>query len=445
MAQSGTVAASGTVDVVVAAYEQLRIYDAGGIAGTLSRQNASGGWDVVADLNQWTTGEARGVAGPATLRVAITAGAARYMVDGPAPARAAGARNNLRRWQRSVALMRAGGARPRLVVIGTSKEQGFGAGSNLAGAGASAGASPKSWPDLLAGMLTVRGLPASRDSCFGNKGLAAYSDFAAYDPRNTGGSTGWGYAYPTLGGYGWQNSSNSNPRSFQPDGQVNTVEIYSRGQANSRVFTVTLDADPTVIGTYDLASASEAVVKNTASFALGTHKINIQRISGQGVTTLGLIAYNSAVPAVDVINGGWRGSVSADHVAPTNPLSAINMLTQLTPGLAIFAVGTNDLNTGVPAATYKANMAALIATQQAAGGDALLVNPTYGSPGYGTPELREAYRQALVDLGTTYGCDVIDMEEAFGGYSAALFYDTVHENAPGNQYIAAAVAARILV
>lgn len=50
-----------------------------------------------------------------------------------------------------------------------------------------------------------------------------------------------------------------------------------------------------------------------------------------------------------------------------------------------------------------------------------------------------------MDLGTTYGCDVIDMEEAFGGYNASLFYDSVHENAPGNQYIAAAVASRILV
>lgn len=62
MAQSGTVASGGSVDIVVASYETLRIYDAGGIAGTLSRQNASGGWDVIADLNQWTTGEARGVA-----------------------------------------------------------------------------------------------------------------------------------------------------------------------------------------------------------------------------------------------------------------------------------------------------------------------------------------------------------------------------------------------
>ncbi|MFG1302197.1 SGNH/GDSL hydrolase family protein [Xanthobacter sp. V3C-3] len=355
------------------------------------------------------------------------------------------ARINLRRWQKAAALVRAGAARTRLVCIGDSKTQGFGAGSNLAGAGASAGASPKSWPDLLAGMLTARGLPASRDSCFGNKGLAAYSDFAAYDPRNTGGSTGWGYAYVTLGGYGWQNSTNSNPRSFQPAGQVDTVEIYSRGQANSRVFTVTLDADPTVIGTYDLVSATEVIVKNTPTFTLGAHKINIQRTSGQGVTTLGLIAYNSAAPAVDVINAGWRGSVSADHAAPSNPLSAINMLAAISPGLVVIQIGTNDLNTSVTAATYKANVEQLIVAAQAAGADVLLMYPTVGSPGYGSAALRAAYRQALIDLGSAYGCEVIDAEQEFNGYSSNLFYDSVHENYAGNQYLAAAVASRVLV
>lgn len=34
MAQSGTVASGGSVDLVVASYETLRVYDAGGIART---------------------------------------------------------------------------------------------------------------------------------------------------------------------------------------------------------------------------------------------------------------------------------------------------------------------------------------------------------------------------------------------------------------------------
>ena len=81
MAQSGTVATGGSVDVVVAAYERLRIYDAGGLVGTLSRQNAGGGWDVIAGLDQWTTGEARGWGGPGTFRISVTAGAARYVAE----------------------------------------------------------------------------------------------------------------------------------------------------------------------------------------------------------------------------------------------------------------------------------------------------------------------------------------------------------------------------
>lgn len=87
MAQSGTVASGGSVDVVVAAYEQLRVYDAGGLVGTLSRQNAGGGWDVIDAIDHRTTGEARGWGGPATFRLALSAGAARYVVDGGAQGR----------------------------------------------------------------------------------------------------------------------------------------------------------------------------------------------------------------------------------------------------------------------------------------------------------------------------------------------------------------------
>lgn len=81
MAQSGTVASGGSVDVVVAAYEQLRVYDAGGLVGTLSRQNAGGGFDVIDAIDHRTTGEARGWGGPATFRLALSAGAARYVVS----------------------------------------------------------------------------------------------------------------------------------------------------------------------------------------------------------------------------------------------------------------------------------------------------------------------------------------------------------------------------
>lgn len=82
MAQNGTVASGGSVDIVVASYETLRVYDAGGIVGTLSRLNAAGGWDVVDAIDHRNTGEARGWPGPATFRVAISAGSARYVVDG---------------------------------------------------------------------------------------------------------------------------------------------------------------------------------------------------------------------------------------------------------------------------------------------------------------------------------------------------------------------------
>lgn len=79
---SGTINASGSADVTLAAYERLRIYDAGGLVGTLSLRNTAGTFDVIAGLDQWTTGEARGWSGPATFRISVTAGAARYISDG---------------------------------------------------------------------------------------------------------------------------------------------------------------------------------------------------------------------------------------------------------------------------------------------------------------------------------------------------------------------------
>ena len=113
-----------------------------------------------------------------------------------------------------------------------------------------------------------------------------------------------------------------------------------------------------------------------------------------------------------------------------------NALATLVPDLVVIQLGTNDLNTGVSVATYTANMQDIITKAQAAGADVVLeVATNANAGGYGSDSEREAYRQALIALGTFNGCMVVDHAARFGTWAQAnalgLMRDSPHETEAG--------------
>jgi lysophospholipase L1-like esterase len=340
---------------------------------------------------------------------------------------------NLRRWQAALGKLRAGTYRPKVVFIGDSKDTGAGAGINSSNTWTTA-AEPRSKIAHVVKQLVARGIPASRQSFMASSTFSSPAIKQAYDPRLSG-MSGWTGGSQTLGGVMWA-TLNTSALTFTPEGQIDRVEAYFKLHAGDGQATLTVDADATVLATLNGNAGGETIGKVVATPARGAHAVNVQRTGGGYFSLMGLIAQDSTVPAVDVINAGAFGTVSAYHTSSAGVWSAANALAVVAPDLVVIQLGSNDLNTSVDVATYTANILDIVTKAKAAGADVVLEVATFGNTGgYGTDAQREAYRQALIGLGGTQGCMVVDHAARFISFANAnglgLMRDGIHETEPG--------------
>ena len=357
--------------------------------------------------------------------------------------------SNLRRWQAALAKLRAGTYRPKIVFIGDSKTTGAGAGTNSTNTWTT-DAEKRSKTAHLVRLLNAAGIPANRQAWFAFSGLANSAAKVGYDPRLVI-NTGWSGGNQTLGGAMW--ATNGTTRfDFTPEGQVDTVLTFSKQRVNDGTFTVSADggtALSTINGSPNGGSTVDGFIKTTTTLTKGAHTFNMVRTSGGFISLAGQIAYDSTVPAVDVINGGAFGTVSANHISTNNPWAAANILAILVPDLVVVQLGSNDLNTGVSVETYAANILDIITKAKAAGADVVLEVATFGNAGgYGTDAQREAFRQALIGLGASQGCIVVDHAARFVSFASAnglgLMRDAIHETEPGYADQAQALLSALL-
>ncbi|WP_199088364.1 SGNH/GDSL hydrolase family protein [Bosea sp. ASV33] len=340
---------------------------------------------------------------------------------------------NLRRWHSALAKVRAGLGRARVVFIGDSKTVGAGAGTTSANTWTTA-AEPRSKIAYVAKLLNAAGIPASRQSFLASSTFSSPAIKQAYDLRLSG-MSGWTGGSQTLGGVMWA-TLNTSPLTFTPEGQIDRIEAYFKLHAGDGQATLTVDADPTVLATLNGNAGGETIGKVVATPVRGTHAVNVQRTGGGYFSLMGLVAQDSTVPAVDLLNAGAFGTVSAYHTSAAGVWSAANTLAVVAPDLVVIQLGSNDLNTSVDVATYTANILDIVTKAKATGADVVLEVATFGNTGgYGTDAQREAYRQALIGLGALQGCMIIDHAARFVSYASAnalgLMRDAIHETEPG--------------
>jgi len=355
---------------------------------------------------------------------------------------------NLRKWQSAIAKLRAGVYRPRVVFIGDSKTVGSGAGTS-SGNTWTDGAEPRSKIASFCTQLAARGVPTNRNAWFASSGLASPAAKIAYDARLSGFS-GWTGSAQTLGGVSWA-SGNTTPATFAPSGSIDRIEVYHRLRTADGQGSVTIDANASVLATMNVGwGGAESVGKATANVTLGVHTVNAQRTGGSFFILFGMLTYDSTTPAVDVISAGAFGTTSAYH-ASTNPspVNASNALATVLPDLTIIQLGSNDLSTSVPVATYYANIQDIITKAKATGSDVVLEVATFGSAGgYGTDVTREEYRQAIISLGALNNCMVVDHAARFGSWTLAnslgLMKDAIHETEAGYADEASALVDALL-
>jgi hypothetical protein len=306
--------------------------------------------------------------------------------------------------------------------------------------GAGAGTGPKftvnafgsSRPSRLAVLLGQSGLPTRTNSWFGAGGMSSIADVVAYDPRRSGFS-GWSGGVVSLGGASLA-TGNTNPGTFQPSVAVDRASIFYVQRPGEGIFTVTKGSETFTI---NAQSATNAIIRSEITFATkDASPISITRTSGGYVEIAGMIAWDSAVPGIEISNFAVYGVVSGYQADASAAWTPLNALAAYAPDLTIINLWTNNLNTAVPLATSVADIQAII-TKAKVTGDCILEWPSIGgtSPSYGADATRAQWKSALVTLASSNGCAFQDDEALLGGRAGAvsngLTADGVHETGPG--------------
>lgn len=459
---SGTINASGSADVTLAAYERLRIYDAGGLVGTLSLRNTAGTFDVIAGLDQWTTGETRAVAGPGTFRISVTAGAARYISDGTPSA--SGAFDGL---ARDVAATAAGrldkglsslfyNFKPSNVYkLRTAMQRtdrncliAITGPSTTAGqsTGGGTGQAVNSWPMQMARMLQAEGIPAgagnffSDHSCWGSSQTIA--NYAAGDSRfaYSGGATISGIKGP--GGNVWQLGV-AGDMTFTPQSACTKADIYWRDQSSGRTFSWAVDGGA---ATNISSTGVTQLAKTTISLgALGTHAIKLTWVAGNCLV-LGIHAYDDTGGRreISLLNWGISGANSTQLIDDTDtPAGRLKAIDFFAPDAVIIDDWPiNDARQSILATTTRANIKTMAQRVLAAGGVPILTTQLPDGSTSGLTALQADYAAMLFSLADELDIPLMDFRGSIVSYelgnAAGLYSDNIHPTALGYAVKAAA-------
>ncbi|KQP48092.1 hypothetical protein ASF31_01765 [Brevundimonas sp. Leaf280] len=346
-------------------------------------------------------------------------------------------------WSAAVRTMQAGGREARLLCIGDSVTQGYGAVSGGWTPNGRAGA----WPERLAGMMSGRGLPASAASVAG-AGAAdgANGGYSSYDPRVTMGA-GWGVnALTGMGGKLFSGAASSTGVwSFQPDGPVDRFDLWA--VTNTALGVLTVETDGAVRATVNTTKAASMEV-TTVAFPETTGPVSVRWASGGAVFIAGGVAWRSDVRRARVINAGWGGARIADWITTDQPYRAYGSIPAAAPDLSVVCLTINDWNAGTAVATYKAGLGTLV-DRCLTTGDVLLMTGCPSDPAQGKASYaaQTALRDAVFDVAATRGLAApIDGTALFGGsFAGGLMFDSVHPNAAGQARIAEAIRARVMI
>lgn len=333
----------------------------------------------------------------------------------------------LPKYRLAMARLLSGTGRVKVACIGDSTTAGFHAGVG----GDNVGATLRAWPYKTSALLTAHYAPATSDSKWGSQSESMWTEGA--DPRASAGA-GWTLGDLSLGNQMPTNSTTTNPYSFTPENDVNTIDVYYLASSGGGTFTV--DTGGAALATIDASVASAGVTKATVAVTRGHPTVNIKRVSG-AVQIVGLDAYDNAAPAVSVWNMGWGGSMTSHWASADLPRQPINALQAVAPDLTIINLGINDANNSVSATTFRANYEAIIAAARVSGDVVMFVPAPSGQFLENNAALYAVMRQMAVDL----AIPLIDFPERFGTHDEAadFFIDSTHPNYLGHADMAWAV------
>lgn len=303
----------------------------------------------------------------------------------------------------------------------------------------SIGVRANGWPRMLATALTNLGVTAIEKNFFGGNLLSSQT-LSGYTTYNTqvAMDAGWGFSSNrSLGGQLFTNSTTTGKIAWTIPGTTDKIECYHIS-GNTGAFDYDVDGGA---ATNITTNTTQTFTKTTLSPASGSHVLNVTRVSGTA-NFVGALAYDSAVPAIDVINIGCGSATTSNLAAQTNPWSMSNAITTLAPDLTIITIGINDDLQSVSSSSMSASLQTAV-TAALTTGDVWIGRPTPISASL------VDYTSVYQALALSNSCTYVDLKTAFGGsYTAAndasLMADANHPNSDGNALWAGFLARRLL-
>ncbi|WP_093298861.1 SGNH/GDSL hydrolase family protein [Sphingomonas sp. NFR04] len=278
----------------------------------------------------------------------------------------------------------AAGQRSQIAIVGDSAVAGWGSGvaTGTTTAGTGAGTSPnylraKAWPQQLKDQLVARGIPCRADAYFSSQVNSVIADMVAANPNIQVG-TGWTLSNYSLSGTMLTCANTVTTASvFIPgDAAADSFDIIHAAQ--SGLGTITFTDEDGWTQSINCGSIAGAQVTNSAG-TLGLKRttisrptasqkpISITRSAGNQILIVAIIPYNSASPALELLNMGWPsskayGTTGSGHwniYSDSTTMSAAtpyNALGALNSDAYIIELGTNDQANGVIPADFQTAM-----------------------------------------------------------------------------------------
>lgn len=355
---------------------------------------------------------------------------------------------NLSHWQAARTSVVSGSSNTKVVDLSDSTGAGFGgAPSNING-------SQFSRMAALATLLTNGGVPASKSSRFGDYHVAQ----AGGVPLTTFNQT-----ILSLGSYASDSAGNANfggcileataagaPLQWQPSNNIDTFELFWAQNPGLGTFNYSVDSGSQTL--LNQLNATLQVNKTTISAGtLGSHILKLAWASGL-VWETGMVAFNSAVKEVSLINCGACGYTSAQLSTSAIALQPLPMIRTLAPSLMFSEGGViNDWVAGNSVATVQTNLQKIITNALSNNIDIILTTPNPSQPsGSG---VSYAVQQTFVDmevaLARTNGIPCIDVWRLLGGTwenvnANGWAFDDLHLNGSGNAQVASFLNAAMV-
>lgn len=272
--------------------------------------------------------------------------------------------------------------------------------------------------------LTLTGMTVSQYGQFYHPDAMFDASFAWYALERT--AFGLGHAYSTVIG---------DKVRYDPDMHFDRVELLHPTFPGAGTFDLKIGAS--LIASLDGNQATS--YRKIPPFAVTRTNAPVDQVVTGGTAWPGTVRIwdSTASRTLQVENLGVCSFRCSDWLTTSGAMgsgmAAGNQIAILGAHLVIIQLGVNEMNTGVDAATYQANLTALVNAFKGAGSDVLVCLPPPATGGYA---MDADHRAAVAAACTAAAIGApVDLYGGIGFAIGADLADAVHPNAAGNHKI----------